>query len=92
MEQFNSGELKENHQKYFPYCPLIGLVGSGRKVWQEEEETRTYSSTVLMLQEQWCISELFKNIQDAVLLILHYKTMSFFRTVSSSTFVTSDVQ
>ena len=35
---------------------------------------------------------LFKVIQDAVLLILHYRTMSLFRTVSSSTFNTSDVQ
>ena len=33
------------------------------------------SSTVLMLQEQLFISELFRDIQDGILLILHYKTM-----------------
>ena len=33
------------------------------------------SSTVLIIQEQLFISELFKDIQDAILLILHYKTM-----------------
>ena len=31
-------------------------------------------------------------IQDAVLLIFHYRTMSLFWTISSSTFITSDVQ
>ena len=33
-------------------------------------------SIVLILQEQFCTSELFKVIQDAILLMLHYKTMS----------------
>ena len=32
-------------------------------------------ATPLILQEQSCTSELFKVIQDAILLILHYKTM-----------------
>ena len=50
------------------------------------------SSIVLTLQEQFYTSELFKVIQDAALLILHYKTMSLFQTVSSSSFFTSDVQ
>ena len=36
---------------------------------------KTNSSTVLILQEQFCISELFRDIQDAILLILHYRTM-----------------
>ena len=34
----------------------------------------------------------FTVIQDAISLILHYRTMYEFRTISSSTFVTSDVQ
>ena len=71
---------------------IIELTTSGRAQWQKEEETRKDTSTVLILQEQLCISELFKDIQDAVLLILLYRTMSLFRTVSSSTFVMSDVQ
>ena len=59
---------------------------------QQEEDKRKDFSIVLILQEQFYTSELFKVIQDAVLLIVHYRTMSLFRTVSSSTFVTSDVQ
>ena len=32
-------------------------------------------NTVLIIQEQLFFSELFKDIQDAILLILHYRTM-----------------
>ena len=53
---------------------------------------KKYFSIVLILQEQFCTSELSKVIQDVILLILHYRTMSLFWTVSSSTFITSDVQ
>ena len=60
--------------------------------WQEEEDTRKYFSIVLILQEQFSTSELSKVIQDAILLIFHYRTVSWFRTVSSSTFITSDVR
>ena len=38
---------------------LIGLTASGRFAWQEEEETR----------------KKIQDIQDAILLILHYRTM-----------------
>ena len=55
---------------------IIGLMKSGRKAWQEEEDKRKYFSSVLILQEQFCTSELYKVIQDAILLILHYRTMS----------------
>ena len=50
------------------------------------------TSIVLIHQEQSCTSELFKAIQDAVSLILLYKTMTFFRAASSNTFIMSDVQ
>ena len=70
----------------------ICLMKSGRAKWQEVEDTRKDFSIVLVHQEQPCTSELFKVIQDAILLILHYWTMSWFRTVSSSTFITLDVQ
>ena len=69
----------------------MGLTESGRAAWQEEEKRKDFSN-VLILQEQSCTSELFKVIQDAVLLILHYRAMSLFRTVSSSTLITPDVQ
>ena len=47
---------------------------------------------VLILQEKFFTSELFKVIQDAIPLILHCRTMCWFRTISSSTFITSDVR
>ena len=75
MEQFISGEIK----KTFRVCShilLIGLTVGGKYACQEEEEEiREDSSTVLMLQEQLFISELFRDIQDAILLIFYYKTM-----------------
>ena len=43
---------------------------SRRAVWQEEEDKRKDFSIVLILQEQFCSSELSKVIQDAILLIL----------------------
>ena len=58
---------------------IIGLTKSGRAAWQEEEDTRKDFSIVLILQEQFCTSELSKVIQDAISLTLHYKTMSLFR-------------
>ena len=67
---------------------IICLTKSARAAWQEEEDTRKDFSIVLILQEQFCTSE----FSDAISLILHYRTMSLFRTVSSSTFITSDVQ
>ena len=53
---------------------------SGRAAWQEREEEKKKISIVLILQEQFCMSKLFKDIQDAVLLILDHRTMSLFRT------------
>ena len=55
-------------------------------------ERKEDSSTVLMLQEQLFISELFKDIQDAILLILHYRTMLLFRATSSNIFTILDVR
>ena len=45
MEQFNSGELKKIFRN-ISCIVIIGLTTSGRKVWQEEEETRKYTSIV----------------------------------------------
>ena len=91
MERLNSGESKTIFRN-ISCIVIIGLTTSGRKAWQEDEETRKDTSIVLIHQEQSCTSELFKVIQDAVSLILLYKTKSLFRTVSSSTFIMSDVQ
>ena len=73
MEQFISGESKKIF-RISSRILLIGLTVSGKHAW-EEEEIREDPSTVLILQEQLCISELFRDIQDAVLLILCYRTM-----------------
>ena len=70
MERLNSGELKTIFRN-ISCIVIIGLTTSGRKAWQEEEEeTRKDTSIVLLHQEQYCASELFKAIQDAVSLIL----------------------
>ena len=91
MERLNSGESKVIFRNIS--CILdIGLTKSGRKAWQKEEETRKDFSIVLILQEQFFTSEFFKAIQEAILLILHYRTKFWFRTVPSSTFSTLDVQ
>ena len=45
-----------------------------------------------MLQEQLIISELFKEIQDAIATILHYRTMLLFPATSSSIFTILDVR
>ena len=48
----------------------------GKHACQQEEERKGDISTVLIFQEQFFfISELFKDIQDAISLILHYRKM-----------------
>ena len=65
MERLNSGDEKIIFGTNL--CILdIGLMKSGRASWQKEEETRTYFSIVLNLQEKLFTSELFKVIQDAI--------------------------
>ena len=65
MEQLNSGEFKKSSRN-ISCIHLFGLIASGKHAWQEEEEIRKDSSTVLIRQEQSCTSELFKDIQDAI--------------------------
>ena len=72
MEQFISGESKKIF-RVSSHTLLIGLTVGGKYAWQEEEEIKIYSSAVLMLQEQLFISELVRDIQDAILLILSLK-------------------
>ena len=73
-----SGSFLEDKRKIFriySHNLFIGLTIDGKHVWQQEEEQKGDSSTVLMIQEQLFISELFKDIQDVISLILHYRTM-----------------
>ena len=74
MELFVSVELKKIF-KVRSHTLLIGLTVSGKYAWHEEEEIKENSSAVLMLQEHLFISGLFRDIQDAILLILHDRTM-----------------
>ena len=58
MEQLNSGESKFIFRN-ISRIVIIGLTTSGRKPWQEEEETRKDTSIVLIRQEQQNYSEQF---------------------------------
>ena len=75
IERFNSGDLKRIFRN-ISRTVFIGLTTSGKRAWQEEEETRRDASIVLIHQEQSCTSELFKAIQDAVSLFLRYRCYS----------------
>ena len=81
--------MKENLQNQFPQSIHWSddrwkacLAAGGRS-------KKGDSSTVLMIQEQLFISELFKDIQE---LILHYRTMLLLRATSSSIFTILDVR
>ena len=50
MEQLKSGESKTIFRK-FSGIVIIGLTISGRKAWQEEEETRKDTRIALIRQE-----------------------------------------
>ena len=47
----------------------------GKHAWQQEEDQEEDSNTALIFQEQLFTSEFFKDTQDAVSLILHYRTL-----------------
>ena len=87
-EQFNSGESRIIFRINF-HKQLIGLTIVGKYAWQQKEQKG--DGTALIFQEQLFISELFKDIQDAISLILLYRTMWKFRADSSNIFITLDV-
>ena len=74
MEQFNSGEssfiLGINFHKF-----LVGQMIVRKFAWQQEEDQQEGISIALIFQEQFFTSELFKDTQDIISLILCYKTM-----------------
>ena len=84
--------MKENLQNQFPQSIHWSDDRWKACLAARERSKKRDSSTVLMLQEQLFISELFKDIQDAILLILHYKTMLLFRATSSSIFTILDLR
>ena len=54
---------------------IIGRMIVGKNAWQQEEAQKEDISTVLIFQDQLFPSELSKDTQDVVSLILHYRTM-----------------
>ena len=72
------GSFLEKKKKIFrtnSHSLFIGLTIDGKYAWQQQEEQKEDSSTALIIQELSFISELFKDIQDAILLILHCRAM-----------------
>ena len=88
--RFISGESKKIFRIH-PHNLFIGLTLDGKHAWQHDEEQKGDSSIVLMIQEHLFMSELLKDIQDTILLILHYRTMLLFLATSSSIFTILDV-
>ena len=54
---------------------IIGRMIVGKHAWQQEEDPKEDISIALIFQEQLFTSELFKDTQDVVSLIFHYRTM-----------------
>ena len=74
MEQFNSGELRTIFRISF-HKNNVGRMIVGKHAWKQEEDPKEDISIALIFQEQLFTSELFKDTQDVVSLILHYRTM-----------------
>ena len=64
---------------------FIGLTIDGKHVWQQQEEQKGDTSIAPMIRDT-CLFPLFKDIQDAILLIFHCRTMLLFRANSSNIF------
>ena len=74
MEQLNSTESNSIFDiiihKY-----IIGLMIDGKLVWLQEEDRNEDISIALIIWEQFSTSVLFKDILEAISLILRYRTM-----------------
>ena len=53
----------------------IGLMIVGKLVWLQEEDRNEDISIALIIREQFSTSVLFKDILEAISLILRYRTM-----------------
>ena len=75
MKRLNSGDKKIIFGTNLRILD-IGLMKCERVEWQEAEATSKEFNNVLIHQDKkFFISELFKVIQDAIPLILQYRTM-----------------
>ena len=53
---------------------IIGLMIDGKLVWLQEEDRNEFISSALIIWEQLSTSVLFKDILEALSLILRYRT------------------
>ena len=75
MERLNSGDSKIVFGTNLRTLS-IGLMKCGRAKWLEAEVTRKdFNIEVTRQDKKFFISELFKVIQDAIPLTLHYRKM-----------------
>ena len=75
-ERWSSEQIWVEHSQHW------SDASSGRARWQEAEATRKDFNILLTRQDKKSfIFELFKVIQDAIPLILHFRTMCQFRTI-----------
>ena len=66
--------IKEILQKYFPYC-FHWFDSKWKRSMAGGGGIKNKYQNCTFLQEQLCISEIFKDIQEEILLILLYRTM-----------------
>ena len=69
MLQDKISSSKSSFTKY-----RIGLMIDGRLVWLQEEDPNEDISIALIIWEQLSTSVLYKDILEAISLILHYRT------------------
>ena len=74
MEQLNFARLSFIF-KIIIHKYRIGLMIDGKLVWQQEEDPNEDISIALIIREESFTSELFKDILEAISLILRYRTM-----------------
>jgi len=74
MVQFNFTKFKFIFE-IIPHLCDIGLMIDGKLAWQQEEDQKEDISIALMIRNESYTSELFKDTQETISLILHYRTM-----------------
>ena len=89
MEQLNSTESNSIFEIIIHKC-IIGLMIDGKLVWLQEEDRNEDISIALIIREQFSTSVLFKDILEAISLILRYRTMCWLELEYSLTFTALD--
>ena len=84
--------IKDNLQKHFLYCHHWSDDKWKKSMARGGRNQEKIPVLYWFIRSNLVPPSSSKVIQDAVSLILLYRTMSLFRTVSSSTFIMSDVQ